>query len=124
MTQITNFNPSKAKFITIETSVYGFHQNGYVGNMTTGKKVKYLPDGSNILRRLLHLNTDYSSMKTPKGLPYRLWNQMSVEERIVYVDYNMDVDHIIPKSKGGSDRLINLQWLTRKENSSKGGNIE
>tara|TARA_Y100000114_G_C11655326_1_gene276291 strand:- start:397 stop:771 length:375 start_codon:yes stop_codon:yes gene_type:complete len=124
MTQITNFNPSKAKFTTIETSIYGFHRNGYVGNMTTGKKVKYLPDGSNILRRLLHLNTDYSSMKTPKGLPYRVWNQMSVEERIVYVDYNMEVDHIIPKSKGGSDRLINLQWLTRKENSSKGGNIE
>tara|TARA_B100000941_G_scaffold68008_2_gene45646 strand:- start:2058 stop:2432 length:375 start_codon:yes stop_codon:yes gene_type:complete len=124
MNQVTNFNPSKAKFTTIGTSTYGFHRNGYVVNMTTSKKVKYLPDQSNILRRLLHMNTDYVNMKTPKGLPYRLWNRMSVEERITYVDYNMEVDHIIPTSKGGSDRLVNLQWLTRKENSSKGANIE
>lgn len=118
-----NLNIAKCKFVKIESSTYAFHSNGYVVNLDTAKKVKYLPDGSSILRKLLHLNTDYSTMKTPKGLSYRFWSQMNVRERIEYVDYNMAVDHKIPKSKGGSNRLINLQWLTTKENSSKGNNV-
>ena len=118
-----NLNILKCKIDEIGTSRYAFHTNGYAVNLDTRKKVKNLPDGSSIARRLLHLNTDYTTMRTPKGLPNRLWIQMNVEERMEYVDYNMEVDHIIPTSKGGSERLINLQWLTRKENSSKGNNV-
>ncbi|OOO00395.1 MAG: hypothetical protein ATN35_07600 [Epulopiscium sp. Nele67-Bin004] len=32
----------------------------------------------------------------------------------------IDIDHIIPKSKGGSDKLYNLQAMCRKCNRSKG----
>jgi len=116
-------NTDKCKYIEIGTSIYAFHSNGFAINLSNNKKVKHLPDGSTIIRRLLQLNTDYSTMQTPKGLPYKLWNKMNVKERETYVDYNMAVDHIIPKSKGGSNRLINLQWLTTKENSSKGNNV-
>jgi 5-methylcytosine-specific restriction endonuclease McrA len=31
-----------------------------------------------------------------------------------------DVDHIIPKSRGGSDELANLRWTTRAANQAKG----
>jgi 5-methylcytosine-specific restriction endonuclease McrA len=34
-----------------------------------------------------------------------------------------DVDHIKPKSKGGSDNLINLQALNTKKNRSKGNSL-
>lgn len=31
-----------------------------------------------------------------------------------------DVDHIIPRSRGGSDELSNLRWTTRAANQAKG----
>ena len=35
----------------------------------------------------------------------------------------MEVDHVIPKSRGGSARLSNLQLLTRRENQVKGNRL-
>lgn len=120
---VTNLNPSKCKFMTIGTSIYAFHSNGYVVNCTNSRKVSNLPDQSIITRRLLELNTDFSTMNTPEGLPNRVWKSMSARERKTYTLINLAADHIIPKTKGGSDRLINLQWLPHTLNSSKGNNV-
>jgi len=120
---VTNLNPSKCKFTTIETSIYAFHSNGYVVNCTTKRKVKNLPDQSIITRRLLDLNTDYSTMNTPPGIPNKYWKLMGADERRKYTLMNLAADHIIPKTKGGSDRLINLQWLPHTLNSSKVNNV-
>lgn len=41
--------------------------------------------------------------------------------RIINI-YELEVDHIIPKSKGGSDDLYNLQPMCRRCNRSKSAN--
>ena len=35
----------------------------------------------------------------------------------------IEVDHVVPKSRGGSARLENLQLLTRRENQLKGNQL-
>ena len=38
-------------------------------------------------------------------------------------EYGWEIDHIIPKSRGGSDNLNNLQPLHWKNNCAKGDNL-
>lgn len=40
-------------------------------------------------------------------------------ERVIDGQYEVQLDHIVPKSKGGSDSADNLQWLCRCKNAEK-----
>ncbi|MEC8559418.1 MAG: HNH endonuclease signature motif containing protein, partial [Planctomycetota bacterium] len=35
----------------------------------------------------------------------------------------MEVDHVVPRSRGGSARLSNLQLITRRDNQLKGNRL-
>ena len=39
-------------------------------------------------------------------------------------DMGWEIDHIKPKSKGGSDAVVNLQALSTRVNRSKGGSLK
>lgn len=71
------------------------------------------------LRRLLKYN---------KSGPYRKWWRKNVKKGCKVCGYkgsdgkgkNLGFDHIIPRKKGGTDELKNLQILCAKHNAEKG----
>ena len=40
------------------------------------------------------------------------------------VDKDIEIDHIIPKNRGGKDELSNVQWVTKQANCFKSDRTE
>ena len=126
---MTEFNIDNVKISDIEVriiegGIYGLHKDGYAINMNSKKQIFTVPGSASLIKHLLDANTDYSKMRTPKSLPYKIWKQMNVNEKQFFAWNAMTVDHIVPTSKGGGNELSNLQWLEGPLNSSKGDTID
>jgi 5-methylcytosine-specific restriction protein A len=66
---------------------------------------------------------DHQEAKRAQGIPdirWQVWERDNFTCRKCGSRQNLTVDHIVPKSKGGSDRLSNYQTLCAKCNTSKG----
>ena len=52
-------------------------------------------------------------------MEHQQWQCVYTGEKLI-AGVNASVDHRIPSSRGGSDDLCNLQWVTKKINRMKG----
>jgi 5-methylcytosine-specific restriction endonuclease McrA len=94
------------------TNLMGFF---YAMKIDTRKKIKY--HERYLLFEKNHYRCKKCNLQFPKPLNYNGKNT------IMYNDIWLEIDHIIPISKGGKDDFENKQTLCNKCNSVKGNKL-